>query len=237
MYNYDYNTALRRAFGKHRPSPSQTPLFGGRIHHSLPLTPKGFRVAELILGILAFENPVMEAAPMLPALTTALLLYCEPTQTLGILNKIVKNGTTPKMWVYLPVGIRESILFTYIFVELVRLRLPKLHKFITSLHGASQRWQSLWDDIFNSLFIDYLPLPSVLRIIDSFLFEGFKIFYRVGLGLLKTIEKAVCSCENMNAVVTLIKNEFAQGQGARFDEYFKTGFSIQVDRAGLETLK
>src|SRR4051794_5812703 len=42
----------------------------------------------------------------------------------------------------------------------------------------------------NRFFIQYLPMRTVFRIVDSFLYEGHKILFRVSLAILKLHTKA-----------------------------------------------
>jgi len=59
---------------------------------------------------------------------------------------------------------------------------------------------------FLTLYTAFLPFNLVLRIIDIFFFEKFKILYRVGLAILKCKEKEILEAKNMEKVIKIVKD-------------------------------
>lgn len=59
---------------------------------------------------------------------------------------------------------------------------------------------------FLTLYVSFLPFNIVLRILDIFLYEGFKIIYRVGLGILKIKEEKILKMKQMDQIMINLKN-------------------------------
>jgi len=59
---------------------------------------------------------------------------------------------------------------------------------------------------FLTLYVSVLPFNLVLRILDIFLYEGFKILYRVGLCILKVKEEKILKTNQMDKIMLHLKN-------------------------------
>jgi len=187
------------------------------------------------MGILAFDHQELEYAPMLPSLCTLFLFFATPTETLGMLKRIIVLGSTKesKIWGYAPVNHRDSCLFNYVFVDVIKANLPKLHTHAMALVPNIDAWAEVWNELFHSVFISHLPLASIFRVMDSFVFEGFKILYRVTLAVLKAVEKHLCSAESIQSMKSIIHKEFTSLDGSHFEEVYKSAYSAKVERAAL----
>lgn len=59
---------------------------------------------------------------------------------------------------------------------------------------------------FITLYVSVLPFNIVLRILDIFLYEGYKILYRIGLCILKIKEEKILKSKQIDQVMLLLKN-------------------------------
>lgn len=237
-YNRDYAAGVRRYYGENPPEHNiKHGLFGGKINHNLPLTPAGYRTAEMILGILEGDIHGLNYAPCLPSLVVLLLHFASPSETLGICLKVVKIGLGNNNWCYIPLTMKDTVLFAHVFVELVKSQIPQLSAHVKKLSGGEEGWNALWLELFNSMFVGHLPLPSLVRLVDCLFFEGAKIFYRVGLGVLKQMQKYLFACDSIASLNQAIKRELSVSQDARFEELLTIGFSFKFARSYLGKLR
>lgn len=58
---------------------------------------------------------------------------------------------------------------------------------------------------FLTLYVSFLPFNIVLRILDIFLYEGYKIIYRVGLAILKIKEEKILKMKQMDQIMLNLK--------------------------------
>jgi len=208
-------------------------MLGGHLNTTLPLTEAGHRVAGQALGILAFDNGELEIAPMLSPLASLLLHYADPTQTLGILLSIIKHSNSSQSWGYAPLSLKDTFLFSLVFVDLAKSMLPRLTAHLHKILNSANDWIDLWLSIFDNFFVGLLPLPSVFRILDSYFLEGFKVLYRFGLGTLKVLESDLCALDSIVLMSQAIKKYLAATEGRQFEELHKHAFALKIDRTGI----
>lgn len=77
------------------------------------------------------------------------------------------------------------------FADLVVLRCRRVARHLAligcSVAGLAAEW-------FNRLFVGTLPYPTAVRVFDSFLLEGAKVLFRVGVALLQRHARALLAC-------------------------------------------
>ncbi len=87
--------------------------------------------------------------------------------------------------------------------KLMEKYLPAVHRHITELEVPKDSYLLSW---YMNLCLDYLPAKITLRLYDIFLFEGYKVFFSVIIGLLKICETKVLSYETMEEVNDFFKD-------------------------------
>lgn len=80
-------------------------------------------------------------------------------------------------------GMRETHKVLYVGEKLIQIFLPKLHQHFQREHIQVTMFATQW---LLTVYTSSFPFELVLRIWDAFLFEGWKITYRVMLALLQT---------------------------------------------------
>jgi len=84
-----------------------------------------------------------------------------------------------------------------------------------------------------TLYTNFLPFKLVVRLFDSFLFESFKIIYRIGLTIIKIKEKKLLTCRNMDDVLVHLKN-FEEPEFHDDDAFIDIAFGIKLQRKEIE---
>lgn len=84
----------------------------------------------------------------------------------------------------------------------MKVKCPKVAKELLRLNVDLMSICSEW---FITWFAKSLPVSTVLRVWDTLFFEGFKIFFRVSMGIFKQIEQQVMACQSFDAVMERAK--------------------------------
>ena len=74
-----------------------------------------------------------------------------------------------------------------------------------------------------------------MRIIDVFLNEGFKILYRVALGIIKFKENELLKCKRIDQIMLCLR-DFKDSMWRNEDKFMSTIFSIKLSRNDIKVL-
>lgn len=91
---------------------------------------------------------------------------------------------------------------THVLACLTRERKNKLFKHLTSIDVTD--FAIIATSWFMCLYITILPIETALRIWDSFIVEGYKIIYRVGLSILHYLEVDLLKATNPGDVLQIV---------------------------------
>ncbi len=86
-----------------------------------------------------------------------------------------------------------------------------------------------------TLYTNVLPFNLVVRLFDSFLFEKFKIIYRIGLAIIKIKEKKLLQCKSMDTVLMALKN-LNEPEFQDDDAFINIAFGISLTRKDIEVI-
>jgi len=78
------------------------------------------------------------------------------------------------------------------------------------------------------MFVGALPLQCVIRVFDCYLNEGFKIMYRMALGILKIAKNVILNSVTNDAVESIINTVATK---CTADDLFKVAFKLSLKRA------
>jgi len=170
---------------------------------------------------------------MLSPLASLLLHYADPSQTLGILLSVIKHSSSSKTWGYATLSLKDTFLFTLVFIDFAKSLLPRLAAHLSKIPDSASDWVDVWLNLFDNLFVGHLPLPSVFRILDSYFLEGFKVLYRFGLGTLKILENELCALDSVALMSQAIKQYLTASEGRQFEELHKHAFALKIDRTSI----
>lgn len=109
------------------------------------------------------------------------------------------------------------------FEDLVMKYLPKVYKILQKFKFDPSLYATSW---FLAFYIVVLPFNTVLRIMDIFLLEGFKIIYRIGLTILKIKKKKILQAKSMDDLMLELRN-FSSEVWSDEDFIIKTAVSFK----------
>eukprot|EP01090_Pellita_catalonica_P021180 TRINITY_DN7858_c0_g1_i2.p1 TRINITY_DN7858_c0_g1~~TRINITY_DN7858_c0_g1_i2.p1 ORF type:complete len:675 (+),score=120.67 TRINITY_DN7858_c0_g1_i2:213-2237(+) len=193
----------RRVFGTRQPKKFyEVPTFGGQVcaqdHY---LTQDGYIVVSRILWRLAMENPDIDFAPSIPDFLCMLLLYQSEEDAFLTCSVMLAHSRMNPRW-YFSLSNKQVHLFLFTFRSLLDKHCSKLSAHMDKLGVTVAHFASTW---FRRLFVGSLPYASVLRVIDSFISEGSKVLYRVGLAIAKTSTALLLGTKNKNDFVNTLE--------------------------------
>ncbi|KAL6072719.1 Zn(2)-C6 fungal-type domain-containing protein [Balamuthia mandrillaris] len=209
-----------RVFGHRIPTKFYlVPSFGGQFtpqaHY---LTQDGAIAASRILCALAMEHPEVDYVPSLPDLVCIFLLFM-PEAEAYVVSKLVLEESRIHRW-FLCTGKQQHALFLLTFQSLIQKSLPKLFAHMKKLGVAVESFAEQW---YDRLFVNSLPYQTVLRVVDTFLNEGVKVLYRIGLGILRTYSRHLLQCTNKDSFVGTLQQLTCQYEDT--DRLVKKAFS------------
>eukprot|EP01137_Pigoraptor_chileana_P034969 Opistho-2@28293 len=251
-----YEDALASVFenGKGADNP-RPPMFGSRTDLSrLFLTDEGVRHAARILCAVAYENPVVEFCPMLPILTVLFLHHMTPAEAFASVSSIVKSDgksfykrkpgasgehrdantirSKHSSGGFLISSPKELTVAAEVVRGLVALRLPVVSEHILSLSPDTSKRSRFYDDWLDWTF-ECLSFDALERVVDCMLFEGKKILYRVGVGVIKASEPAIVRASSTGAAIAAVCSAAESISG---DRLLEAGFSVSLSRKSLSSL-
>ncbi|KAL7631306.1 UNVERIFIED_CONTAM: hypothetical protein RMT77_018387 [Armadillidium vulgare] len=160
------------------------------------LSTEGIKACERIITVIAYNYPAITYAPLIYPITAIFMHYFEEPDVYNCLAALVSKGSG-----YIPQTklLHETMWRT---VEIlakkhVRGSFSLLGKFGTTPEQIKEGFQT-----WTWWMMAKLPLPHLIRIIDSFLFEGSKVLLRVSLGLFHLFMKQVSRDANTAATLT-----------------------------------
>ena len=178
------------------------PHFGHSRHlefHSL--TEDGTHSLRRILCCLAASNPDVDYCPFITDIIAVALNYMEEVEAFYLGQRLLTRSRTDE-W-YFPLTLLHFHIFSETFKRLFEEKLEILFKHTKSI-GALEGVLGICKDWFFRELIDHLPRYPFLRVMDTFLFEGSKIFYRVGLAILKLHSSSLLVLDNTNAYLEVL---------------------------------
>ena len=131
---------------------------------------------ERILIAYCFRNPDLGYCQGMSTLGALLLLHMEEEKSFWVLSCIIED-MLPRFYAIDMIGIKtEAATFEF----LVKTYLNKIYDCV----GAFQTLKPFAIKWFLCLYVNSLPLATVLRVWDVFFHEGVKVLHRVGLSAL-----------------------------------------------------
>ncbi|MBN3303573.1 GRT1A protein, partial [Amia calva] len=139
----------------------------------------------------------------------------------ALLGRILPDYYTPAM-----MGLKTD---QEVLGELVRMKVPAVSQ-IMNQHNVM--WTLVVSRWFICLFIDILPVETVLRIWDCMFYEGSKIIFRVALTLIKHNQATILQARNFPDICDkfkeIIKGEFVEDCHAFMQKIFTEPGSLSM---------
>ncbi|KAI8800689.1 rab-GTPase-TBC domain-containing protein [Cladochytrium replicatum] len=176
-------------------------------------TEEGINSLRRVLYAYSFHDPEIGYWQAMNIIVSVLLIYVTEEQAFWILSVLCERLLPG----YYSVNMVGAVVDNHVFETLVGKFMPvlaeHLRKHEIQLSVACLPW-------FLSLFINSLPLPYALRILDCFFMEGPKVLFQVGgfhfansfksgLAILKTNGEAIMKVKDDGELMNLAKGYFA----------------------------
>lgn len=118
-------------------------------------------------------------------ITAMLLTYMVEEEAFFTLDFLMNRFPSPMRGLYLP-GMPLAKKMIFVADKLTKRFLPRLWRHLSAQNVHPSMYMVQW---FVTVYTNSFPFEMVTRVWDVFLFEGWKVAYRVQLGLLKISEK------------------------------------------------
>eukprot|EP00033_Pygsuia_biforma_P003660 GCRY01004008.1.p1 GENE.GCRY01004008.1~~GCRY01004008.1.p1 ORF type:complete len:1016 (+),score=234.23 GCRY01004008.1:232-3279(+) len=224
-----YDEALTKTFGAGDRIPTdveELSNFGGKLPEKIfkymdRLAPSVYR--RLLKVVAAFHEDI-KIAPMIPSAAALLLMYMPETECFYTIESMIRTSRADDWFFTLEPTGRE--IFAHTFFMMIETRMSDVAKALTVLHVDPMELCERW---FDKLFLDSLPLLTVLRIFDVYLAEGTKILYRIGMALLKINDKVI---KKSRSKVELMEglDVWTREKGSDADNILKTALGFSFSR-------
>ncbi|KAJ1332801.1 hypothetical protein BSLG_008430 [Batrachochytrium salamandrivorans] len=179
-------------------------------------TAEGINQLRRVLYAFSYHEPEIGYCQAMNIVVSVLLIYLTEEQAFWILTVLCAQMLPG----YYTVNMVGAVIDNHVFESLVHRFMPVLgdhiKRYDIQLSVACLPW-------FLSLFINSLPLPYSLRILDCFFMEGAKVLFQVGLAILKINGDAILNIKDDGELMNILKEYFSnlddifqeEGQNAR----------------------
>ncbi|TPX34079.1 hypothetical protein SmJEL517_g03274 [Synchytrium microbalum] len=165
-------------------------------------TEEGIHSLRRVLYAYSFHDPELGYCQAMNIVVSVLLIYLSEEQAFWILS-VLCDRLLPG---YYSVNMVGAVIDNQVFESMVSKYMPILsdhfRKHDIQLSAASLPW-------FLSLYINSLPLPFALRVLDCFFLEGPKVLFQVGLAILKINGETILKVRDDGELMSTLKLYFA----------------------------
>jgi hypothetical protein len=172
-----------------------------------------------VLKAYANSNPTIGYCQGLNYITGLLLLITKEEESSFWLLKTLIDTMLPE---YYSCSMPGLITDSRVLAELARRHLPQLSQHIDQLQVPWALLSSKW---FICLFVDVLPVETVLRVWDCMFSEGSKVLFRVSLAILHMAEKNLLAAYDMGALMEEIKRFLVSKHTLECHTFMETVYS------------
>ncbi|XP_054706992.1 uncharacterized protein LOC129216802 [Uloborus diversus] len=160
---------------------------------------EGVMQMERVLTAFCLHNPQLGYCQGMNFLVGMMLLFVGPEDAFWCLVAIVERYFAS---CYFDQGLVGAQADQELLKELLREKLPAVSAHLAALDIELSTVTLNW---FLSVFIDALPIETLLRIWDCFLLEGPKVLFRFSLGILKLQEEAILARHDTVSIMRQLK--------------------------------
>ncbi|KXJ20376.1 growth hormone-regulated TBC protein 1-A [Exaiptasia diaphana] len=152
-----------------------------------------------VLHVYALHNSRIGYCQGLNYITGLLILIVKDEESAFWLLDVLLSKRIPDYYAKDMLGLQVE---QEVLSELVKLKMPELHAHIESAGLSYSIFSTKW---FICLFIDVLPIETILRIWDCLFYEGSKILLRVSLTLLALHESELLAAKDFPQLCNAMK--------------------------------
>lgn len=177
--------------------------------------------------------------------------YCQGLNYIGAMMLIVFSTEEEAFWAF--VCAVEALGVEHYYTDGMRLlradvdvfeivMAKKCPKVVQAMRDHEVQLKTICTEWFVTWFAKALPSHTVLRVWDTLFFEGFKVLFRVAIGIFKRVEPEVCQLDSFEAIMERAKH-WARSM-VEHNELLKTSFAgvrtfrrTDIERARHKVLK
>eukprot|EP00762_Andalucia_godoyi_P007237 ANDGO_08079.mRNA.1 Ecotropic viral integration site 5 ortholog len=186
---------------------------------------KGQQALYNVLIALASHNPEVGYCQGMGFVTAMALSYLSEEDAFWLMMCLMEKLSLDGLFAPGFPRLRSSF---YVLESLLEQHYPKIGAHLEKEQVDMSLYASQW---FLTMFINMFPFPVVLRIWDMFLFEGWKIFFRVALLILKFNEKLIMG-RSFDSIIMSIK-DFCENPEMKDENWVITN-ALRIDVATKE---
>lgn len=157
-------------------------------------------------------------------LTALFLTYMDEESAFWMLHSLMINYNLQSFFMKDFPGLRKSL---YVYLSLMKKHIPKVYCLLRDKKVYPTMYAAQW---FFTFFSCVFKFDILVRIFDSLLLEGFKVIYRIALGIMKVNENKLISKRGFEDLM----NELRQiTENVTCDSLLKGSFGISFSRKDI----
>lgn len=160
---------------------------------------EGIKKMQDVLNAFCLHNPKLGYCQGMNFLVGMMLLFMDTENAFWCLVAIVERYFTPSYFDQNLIGAQAD---QEVLKDLLKTKLPRLSSHMAALDIELCTITLNW---FLSIFIDSVPLETLLRIWDCFLLEGPKVLFRFSLAILLLQEEAILAKHDTVSIMRQLK--------------------------------
>lgn len=224
-------------------SPENFPSWGDYVNlDKLHLSEIKLIQVKGIMYILSTDNAYIDETNLLiPTLIGVFSVYMDASQVIGCIKSIIKAhysaAASKHEWAYVPMTKKDRLVFERIFKMIIKEYEPAIYNHIYRIiyHGTNE--EPVWTQLMFTLMVTIYKKKIVMRIVDAFLIEGFKIIYRVALAHLARRKTAILqakSIEDLQSAIFSVEHGHAKDIA---DDLFRKAFKYNLGRRKISSMR
>ncbi|KAL4448703.1 hypothetical protein ABPG74_012792 [Tetrahymena malaccensis] len=160
---------------------------------------------QKVLRALSFCLPDMEYCQGLNYVVGSLLLYADEEESFYICVSMLKNYGFKDCYFEDLNGLQQAV---KILDNLIKLYFPHVADFLNKKNIQTGLFATSW---FNTLFAYDFPRQFFIRVIDLFLFSGWKILFQISLAIIQEAQFLIFTADE-DDIVNIIKKGLSMNQ-------------------------
>jgi hypothetical protein len=166
-------------------------------------TPEGINRLRRVLSAYSYHEPEIGYCQAMNIIVSVLLIYMSEEQVFWLLTVLCERLLPG----YYTVNMVGAVIDNQVFDKLVKKFMPILGdhfaKYEIQLSVACLPW-------FLTLFVNSLPLPYALRVLDCFFMEGPRFLFQIGLAILKINGDEILQIKDDGELMNVLKSYFSK---------------------------
>ena len=185
----------------------------------------GQRALYKVLSAYSFYNTNTGYVQGMGFITALFLTYMNEESSFWMLHSMMINYEMIGFYLKDFPELRKVL---YVFLSLLKKFVPNVYLQFKNFNIYPTMYASQW---FFTYFASLFDFNVVVRIYDCILLEGFKIVYRIALGVLKLKEPIIVKFKNFEDVMNIFKDIT---KGIDVEELLKVSFNFSFSRKDIK---